>query len=749
MFEVFISSCCVSKKLRCKKKRKKVFPSVLIKRSKPTQNIYMSRRDRPEDQQQQDQQHQQQNPFVKKVATRMRSDWPALTKDQIEKEPQILTSILLNQHDKPHRQSALEWWYINGHVQPQGGGECNISFFAAFFRLHQSRDNLLKPESQVTDADRDAVLDSERLYAINWAVTDHRDNTYRPFSYVDNDTPKALLEMMKLGVWQGNAHLKEALKEIFSKGRVPAPDKRFTKPTVCELDKLHIEMQGCSFSEYYEHGVRKYKLHLEGSDEKGSICIDTVVEPTKAPVVHGRNGIVATEENVKGTEDMYYYFVPRCNFTGTAKFGSDFSDDTPPLQQQISGLSWIDHEFGCGIPTSREEIEAAVIAPLKSRNGQDYAWEWAAIQLIENDTEVSAVRLKNGPSLIDSFVIVREGTNAQYRLESNQIEFVPLKDNNNNGQQSKFVSPRTSQEFNIRWALNFKSAITGADVNLILQPRTIDQEFVTLAAKPSFWEGHVGVQGTWGGKNLTGNGYLECRGAASNGTIDDLFNILHTVFCMPLRLAIKSIPVAGNSSPTDFKDYITQEVDKTLAASPPEISAQFEKETHLKSLLISVACAYLYLVKNGKNLRGRALDWLEDRFIAHPQFSSPPFAVVILRAFSLREVDIACGLVPELSLSSLETTTTEDLDEDGAALTSTNNNNKKKSEHSPNPPVSLSTAPNASESEILERVSKVVGFRVRPFTSPPNDSNALQLALFSITRAEFELCSKSFTGGWE
>jgi hypothetical protein len=50
-----------------------------------------------------------------------------------------------------------------------------------------------------------------------------------------------------------------------------------------------------------------------------------------------------------------------------------------------------------------------------------------------------------------------------------------------------------------------------------------DQEFVTIIAKPAFWEGRMIVEGTLHGQPITGLGFVERNGFTMMGKLDTFF----------------------------------------------------------------------------------------------------------------------------------------------------------------------------------------------------------------------------------
>ena len=71
---------------------------------------------------------------------------------------------------------------------------------------------------------------------------------------------------------------------------------------------------------------------------------------------------------------MFYYFIPRCEVTGTVKLNGE-------TQTITKGQGWYDHEFGGKMPE-------------EGADRMNYAWNWAAVQL-DNKYEITAAILVN------------------------------------------------------------------------------------------------------------------------------------------------------------------------------------------------------------------------------------------------------------------------------------------------------------------------------------------------------------------
>jgi geranylgeranyl pyrophosphate synthase len=189
---------------------------------------------------------------------------------------------------------------------------------------------------------------------------------------------------------------------------------------------------------------------------------------------------------------MFYYFIPRCEVTGT------FTVDG--VKKTIrKGQGWYDHEFGGKAP---ENADIPVM---------NYAWKWAAIQL-DNGMEISAAVLVDPRSkphkLMETRVVVVDS--AGNRTQPTDLTFKEL---------NEWTSVRT---FNT-YPTKLKVQCPSIGMDLTLNASFEDQEFMTLIAKPGFWEGRVDITGTIKGSNVKGVGYVEYNGFQTLSELDGFF----------------------------------------------------------------------------------------------------------------------------------------------------------------------------------------------------------------------------------
>lgn len=272
----------------------------------------------------------------------------------------------LSVHDLPHGSSTTEWWYTNGHCEVAGGRR--FSYFAAFFRKVQGW-------HPTTRAPRYA-------HSVTWAIHDVEGQRSAFVSRVDPVASEEGLRRLKAGLGARDDRLNRALSEILEQGKVPKPDLVFDGRATVSQHWLELEYANDTFKKNRD-GTYALKL----VDKKRGIGCELKLSPKKPPIRHGHNGVVRGSED----ESMFYYFIPRCEVTGTITHKGVTHDLT-------QGQGWYDHEFGVGI-VDDPNIEAESRMPDAERekfqlerrarwDARQVGWNWISAQL-EDGTDLT------------------------------------------------------------------------------------------------------------------------------------------------------------------------------------------------------------------------------------------------------------------------------------------------------------------------------------------------------------------------
>lgn len=370
---------------------------------------------------------------------------------------------------------------MNAHVTLADG--LAYSVFAAFFRIISGRAADGAPEY---------------AYSLTWAITDLAKQQYLAHSLVDRDSPRIGLDKIAKGHGAKDARLNRAMEEVLKKGRVPKPDRVFPGPVVVAQDRLALDYAGCTFTKQADG---KYALRVEAAEgPRGKVGATLTFTPKKAPIRHGDDGVV---RGVHG-EDMFYYFMPRCDVAGHLTL------DGAPLAV-TAGQGWYDHEFGCPPPRA-DGATADSNKHQESQHDQGFiAWNWVSAQL-EDGSDVSVydlIREDSGKSA-GRWAIVIDPQGQRRAYDDFTLEAVAA---------SKWRSTRSFEAYPTAYQVE----IPQAQLSLRVSAAFEDQELVTVISKPAFWEGRVNAEGTLAGRPIRGLGFVERSGFGDIDGLDDFY----------------------------------------------------------------------------------------------------------------------------------------------------------------------------------------------------------------------------------
>lgn len=207
-----------------------------------------------------------------------------------------------------------------------------------------------------------------------------------------------------------------------------------------------------------------------------SFAIDLTVESQKPPVVHGINGVSRKGEHLDHTS--HYYSLTRLQSAGSVVV------DGVPLS--VTGLSWMDHEFG-----SSDLADDLV------------GWDWFSLQL-ENDHDIMAYGLRRAD---ETFHPASSGTLVWPDGSSKFFSFDKIRLT----VQRHWNSPISKARYPNQWIFSIPSE----DIELKILPLMAHQELVTTGSTGvTYWEGAVDIMGQWKGHDVHGRGYVELTGYA-------------------------------------------------------------------------------------------------------------------------------------------------------------------------------------------------------------------------------------------
>ncbi|MBI4768815.1 MAG: carotenoid 1,2-hydratase [Deltaproteobacteria bacterium] len=229
----------------------------------------------------------------------------------------------------------------------------------------------------------------------------------------------------------------------------------------------------------YRVWVEKWQVIEEGKGHQiragdGDLSLSLKIIPTLPPLIHGVNGISRKGDGIGRAS--HYYSMTRMETKGQIKIkGKKF---------QVSGLSWMDHEFG-----SNQLQETQI------------GWDWFSLQL-DNGLDLMIYQLRHEDGRVDpnSSGTLAGPDSRKIHLALSEIKIRVL---------NLWKSPRSGAIYPASWEIYLPQH----DLRLTLVPLTADQELMTPnSTRITYWEGIVKVRGSYKGRIVEGSGYVEMTG---------------------------------------------------------------------------------------------------------------------------------------------------------------------------------------------------------------------------------------------
>jgi predicted secreted hydrolase len=314
-----------------------------------------------------------------------------------------------------HPDFRTEWWYYTGHLSTAGGR--NFGFQLTFFR------HALGPPT----TQRRSSWALSNLYFVHFAITDEKGDEFH-------------------------------FQEKVSRG---ALNMAGTDPETYHVwvEDWEVRMQG--------------EMHRLKAGKK-DMGIDLTLEPAKAAVVHGNDGV--SQKGVGEGYASHYYSLTRMGASGRLYLEG--------LSYSVSGQAWMDHEFG-------------------SNQLRDYqvGWDWFSVQL-ENQVELMIYVIRHRDGKADptsSGTLVYPDGRAEYLpLDSYEVETL-----------GSWRSKKSGTIYPSGWRVKVPSH----QLELKLTPTVKAQELTTKKSTlVNYWEGSVRVTGGFKGREVEGRGYVELTG---------------------------------------------------------------------------------------------------------------------------------------------------------------------------------------------------------------------------------------------
>lgn len=317
----------------------------------------------------------------------------------------------------PHPEYRNEWWYVTGNLDGENGGR--FGYELTLFRFS------LVPGGEMPVAGESAWR-TRQVYIGHFAVTDAD---------------------------AGQFHVAER----YSRGGLGLAGAE-ARPFRVWLDDWSIEAQTPA-------SPTTWRLNANDRD----IVLHLTLEAERPPVLNGIDGL--SQKAAAAGNATYYYSLTRLQTTGSLQIGE--------RQFEVSGLSWLDREWGSSALSREQE-----------------GWDWFALQLGDG-SDLMFYNLRRNDGSQDSHsagtLTLADGTAVELSKDDVLVEVLDTWRSPNGG-----LYPSA-------WQI----AVPQYGLEIAVEPVLAAQELTTLVR---YWEGAVDVVGERNGAAISGRGYVELTG---------------------------------------------------------------------------------------------------------------------------------------------------------------------------------------------------------------------------------------------
>ncbi|MEP7071504.1 MAG: lipocalin-like domain-containing protein [Verrucomicrobiota bacterium] len=312
-----------------------------------------------------------------------------------------------------HASFKTEWWYFTGNLRGPAGER--FGFELTFFRQ-----GIVPPAARQADRSRFVVDD---LKFAHFTVTDVNGQKFR----FDQKASRGAFG--EAGFDRGNR--------------------------LAWIDDWSLTMDA------------RGEFHLQAAMTDAQL--DLALTPTRAPVIHGENGL-SRKASGEGHASQYYS-VTRLATSGSLSLGQ--------RKMSVQGETWFDHEWATN-QLSEDQI----------------GWNWLCVQFKDGaDLMLYQMRRRDGSADPASSGTLISPDGKKTHLTASAFAMTP---------QRRWRSAKTGADYPVVWRVDIPAAGLHFDVKPLLD----NQE---LALSPlTYWEGSVETNG----ENASGVGYLELTGYA-------------------------------------------------------------------------------------------------------------------------------------------------------------------------------------------------------------------------------------------
>ncbi|MCX6050760.1 MAG: carotenoid 1,2-hydratase [Chloroflexi bacterium] len=321
-------------------------------------------------------------------------------------------------HDHgPHPEYRTEWWYYTGNLQDAQGKQ--YGYQLTFFRSGLTANMPARTSDLATN----------QFYMAHFAITSQPANQHVSF-------------------------------ENFSRGAGGLAGATGDPRYQVWLEDWSVK----------QTDAKQYQLQATAQHATGAMALNLTLNETRPPLLHGDQGL--SQKGPEPGNANYYYSLINVQTTGSLTFaGQTFN---------ISGVSWMDHEFGT------------------SSLGKDITgWNWFSAQL-DNGAVLMFGTFHDGKG---ESRYVYEGSllfpdNRKVRLQQGDFEVKVL---------DEWKSPVTGFTYPSGWQVRFPQYNIEFEMTPLIRAQEMEVRFI-------YYEGAITIKGTMDGAPVTGQGYVELTG---------------------------------------------------------------------------------------------------------------------------------------------------------------------------------------------------------------------------------------------
>ena len=330
-----------------------------------------------------------------------------------------------------HPDYRIEWWYYTGNLETTSGRR--FGYQLTFFRIGVVRSPAI--------ASRWALRD---LYMTHFAISDIERRSFRSFERIN-----------RAGIgWAG--------ADGFDRSALGEEPRRLKSTVRVWNEDWEARIEGST-----------HALHAIEED----FSLDLALTPSKREVIQGENGI--SQRGPSADNASHYYSLTRLESSGRVVVdGESF---------EVTGLSWMDHEFGTSF-----------------LDGEQVGWDWFSIQL-EDGRDLMLFEIRRRDGSIDprssGTLIEADGHPTHLGFEDFSLVAGEL-----------WRSSKSGANYPIGWRVEVPRYGLRLNVTAAFEDQELRTEESTGV---TYWEGSVATDGASGDtKGNRGRGYLEMTGYA-------------------------------------------------------------------------------------------------------------------------------------------------------------------------------------------------------------------------------------------